>query len=159
MYPRTHFVVGLIFSIIILFSIKEISLFNFLVVVIFFLSSILIDSDHYIYYVVKKKDTSLEKAYRWFIERTGKIDSIPFEKQKEYKKIFLVFHGIEFWIFLYILSNSFYIFAPILFGFLFHMIFDWIDILDKGNGWGVFFSRVSWIYLLLGNKNKKEFKF
>lgn len=156
MYPKIHIFFGIVSFLFLLIFFREVGMTN---IFIFSLSSIFIDADHYFYYVVKKKSLNPKEAYNWFIKRTRKIQKMPFEKQKEYKRIFLIFHGIECWLILALLSFYFSIISFVLFGFFFHMLFDWADIWNETYEPDAFFGRVSWVYLLLMNKNKKEFYF
>ena len=78
MLPKTHILLGLIFSLLIYFSL-ELTIIQASLV---FLSSFLIDFDHYLWYVFKKKDFSLKNAYYYLKD---------FEKDKAH---LMVFHSI-----------------------------------------------------------------
>jgi len=129
MLPKTHIFFGLIFFLL-LYFVFHVSLINS---VIFFLSSFLIDVDHYIYYVLKKKDLSLKRAYKWFLKLDKKYHSMPEEKRKNYYYAFCIFHGLEPLIiisslaFLFHLTFLFFISL----GFLFHLSLDFISIISK----------------------------
>lgn len=90
------------------------------------------------------------------MERTRRLKELPHEEQKRYKRIFLVFHGVETWLVMGLASLYFPIIAFVLSGFIFHMLFDWADIWDKNYGWDAFFGRFSWMYALLRDKEKIE---
>ena len=155
MYPTKHILYGLILSLFFLLVFPSIGLTK---ISLFFLSSFLVDVDHYFYYVFHKKDLSLRNSYMWFVRRTKELRKVPSSKQKEFKKIILVFHGVESWIVLLLISFYYPIFYYILSGFVFHLFLDWVDIYQKRRGWDSFFGRTSQTYVLLKGKNKKEFK-
>lgn len=97
--------------------------FNYLVIIIFF-SSFIFDIDHYIEYIIRKKDFSLIKAYKEAKELN--------KKQKSFKKVFIndvlhIFHAIEFIIIISILSFFSKPFLMILIGLLFHNLLDIIE--------------------------------
>jgi len=154
MHPKVHIFFGVFSFLFLLAFAPGIGILNILA---FSLGSILIDSDHYLYYVFKKRDLNPKKAYLWFMERTRKLKELPLIEQKEYKRIFLIFHGMEAWLIFGLSSLYFPIIAFILSGFLFHMLFDWADIFEKNYGWDAFFGRFSWIYALLKDRKKKDF--
>ncbi len=122
MLPKFHFFTGLIFSIILFLIFPEI---NLIAALIIFLSSYLIDADHYLYYVFKKKDFSLKRAYKWFIEKHYKYKKSSVEERNKFSSIPLIFHGVEFLILLFILgffvSEYFYF---VLIGVSLHLFFD-----------------------------------
>lgn len=153
MYPQIHLLAGLIFII----AAKSFDLFPFSSILIVFLASILIDADHWIYYAFKKKDLSIENAYYWFISRDKKFKNMAKEKRKEHwaehKSPVMIFHGIEFWAILLILSLYSEIFLFMLFGIALHIIFDYIDLCRKNIP---FYTKFSQVYVLIKNKNKKE---
>src|SRR3989339_195237 len=68
MLPRKHFILGLIFSGILVYFFD----FSLIAGAIVLLSSVLIDIDHYFYYVHKKNDWGLKNSYNWFVEPTKK---------------------------------------------------------------------------------------
>jgi len=121
MLPKSHAILGAIFSSIL------IHFFHFSLIAggIIFLSSVLIDVDHYLYYVYKKKDWSLKRAYGWFIKMKNILAKIDKEKRKNYFSGFSILHGIEILAVLlflgFFLSTYFYY---ILIGFSFHLFLD-----------------------------------
>ena len=114
MLPKYHALLGFIFSAIVFLIFPQIKLIGALII---FLSSFLIDVDHYLYYIIIKKDFSLKNAYNYHLDirnnnKKGKIR---------------LFHTAEFLIVLLILS---FFYKPLLFvfiGFIFHLLFDVID--------------------------------
>lgn len=109
MLPKHHFLLGLVF-VIVLVLFFDITYFQAFIILA---SSILIDADHYLFYINKKKDYSLIKAYYWF-------KNLP----KDHKPILQLFHTIEFMIFLAVLSYSSYYALLVLLGVLFHSLID-----------------------------------
>ena len=123
---KYHFLLGVIFAVLLylLFS-TIISLFGLLIIL---LSSFLIDVDHYLYYVYKKGDFSLIRAYSWYMKNARKFCFMSEEKRKQFYLGFYIFHGIEPLIILFFLG--FYVsqfFNFILVGFLFHLFTDLIS--------------------------------
>ena len=115
MYPQTHFAFGLLFIILlgIFTPLSPLALFLILA------SSILIDVDHWMVYVKEKKDFSIRRAYRWIIDNA--------EKHKKQGKTFLcIFHTIEFFIIMFILSFYSDIIFYITVGCSFHFLLDLI---------------------------------
>jgi hypothetical protein len=136
MLPKTHILLGLIFSTILFLIFPQIGLIGFLII---FLSSFLIDVDHYLFYVFTKKDLSLQNAHSWFIKRHNKFKNLSKEQKKQVLKNTYtpcIFHGIETIILLILLYfflpkfNEFFLY--ILIGFLFHEFLDFISIISGG---------------------------
>ena len=117
MLPKTHFLLGAIFSILIWPFIGA----NSLIVLV---SSVLIDFDHYLMHVINHRDFSLKNAYNYLKEYPKEINI----KNKE--KLLCIFHTFEFFIFLWVLALfSKYAFFMLL-GSSFHLF---LDILAFGN--------------------------
>jgi len=151
MKPIFHIIIGVVISLL-LWLHPEI---NYLAVLVIFLSSVLIDFDHYLYFILKKKDISLIKAYNWFLKKRDFLISKPTKEQKKYKSSILIFHNFEFLIILLLLILIHEIFLWILFGIIIHLILDFIETFKRGfkN------TKMSLIFNLIKNKNKKEFNF
>jgi len=130
MKPKYHIICGALFSIclFLIFNYLQIPITTFQLLIIFF-SSVLIDVDHYAYYVFIKKNFNLIKAYNWFVRKRKKWIRISIEERKKYKNPILIFHGIEFWILLLILSFYYKPFWFILIGVFFHLFLDYIDLI------------------------------
>jgi len=146
MLPKTHIILGLIFSIF-LYFIFSITISQAMLV---FLASVFIDVDHYLVEVLKTKNISIKKAYKTHI-------NLP----KKHKPFMHIFHTIEFLIFVTLLF--FLIKIPIvsqfiffiLIGLLFHSSLDLID-MAYNNKWGCReFSLTR--YLLLKNKHPRKY--
>jgi hypothetical protein len=121
MLPKYHIALGIIFSFILIYF------FNLSLIAgaIVFLSSVLIDVDHYIYYLYKKKDLSLKRAYRWFIKKREKLLELPKEQRNKNYISFSFLHGFEILILLFILGKLFSAyFFYVLIGFGFHLFLD-----------------------------------
>ncbi|MBI2043137.1 hypothetical protein HYT25_01995, partial [Candidatus Pacearchaeota archaeon] len=101
MYPRQHLVLGILFSLILFVNFPQIGFAGFFIVI---LSTFLIDVDHYIFYAAKKRDLNLKRAYSWFVKFIEKRKKLSTKERKKYKHHILIFHGIEFWIILGLLS-------------------------------------------------------
>jgi len=129
MLPSKHILIGAIFSVFL--YLLGLSLTN---VILFFLASFLIDVDHYLYYVYRKRDISLKKAFNWYLELDKKYSSMSKSSRAKYWYGFCIFHGIEPIILVFILSA---IYAPLVFvalGLLLHLIMDiFLRILEDGD--------------------------
>jgi ABC-type antimicrobial peptide transport system permease subunit len=104
MYVHQHVILALIASLILLPFVKIFAL-------IVFLAAIFIDTDHYLCYLFEHKDVSLKNAYRYFYSNPKKIH-------------LYIFHTVEFWILLAILSIFTPFFLAILIGIFLHIIQD-----------------------------------
>ena len=112
MLPIAHIIIGLVFGVILYFA-AGFTLVQSLVV---FLSSFLIDIDHYIIYVITKKDWNIFRAYQHFKEKLA---------NKERKLLSLcIFHTYEFIAVLAIATMFYEPLSFILLGFLLHIMTD-----------------------------------
>ena len=136
MLPKWHILFGAIFSMLVYF-IFNINLFQ---VSLIFLASIFIDFDHYLFYVFRKKDFNLKRAYIWH-------KSLP----KDHKPLMQIFHTIEFFIIIFLLSFIWIGFLFILIGLLLHSIIELIDMIYSKKFNGREFSLIS--YLVRDKKN------
>jgi len=122
MLPRAHLILGILFSVTLFYLFPQIGYIG-LTIILF--SSVLIDIDHYFYYVYKKKDWNLKKAYFWFLKKRKQIKSLPREKRNEFYTVFPFLHGIEVLILLFLLGKFFSVyFYFVLIGFSFHLFLD-----------------------------------
>lgn len=110
MLPKTHFILGAIFSIL-LYFIFHITAFQASLV---FFASFLIDFDHYAWHVLRKKSFSLKKSYDFF-------------NIKPYEKRMMLFHTLEFILLILILSYFWRKFLFIWIGMIFHSLLDIIQ--------------------------------
>ena len=123
MRPHKHIFYGLIFSALIYLIFPGIKTEGLLIL---FLSTFLIDIDHYIYYVLKKRDLNPIRAFKWHMENFRKYHSIPEEERKNFFGGLFIFHGVEFLTILFIAGV--FLYKPIVLvfiGFLFHLFLDW----------------------------------
>lgn len=127
MYPSQHFILGIIFSSIVLLLFPQIGFLGFLLILA---STLLIDVDHYLYYVFKKKDLSLRNAHRWFFKMKNKFFSLSKEQQKKVYGGIYFLHGIEILIIIIFLSTLSKYFWYVFLGFSFHLILDIIYCLN-----------------------------
>ncbi len=149
MLPKYHFLIGFIVSSAILLIWPAIGLFNFCLI---FFSSFLVDFDHYLYFIWTKNDFSLSHAYRWFVAMGKFIRGLSPNKREMYKHTVLLFHGIEFWLFLFLLFLFNKTFVWVLAGIAIHMVFDFVELIIHKNP---LYTKISQIYVLVTNKNKK----
>ncbi len=151
MIPKYHIITGAIISFILylIFPITPLQ------ASIIFISSFLIDIDHYFYYAFKNKSLNPVNATKWFFKkRKIWLQLSPIERKK-YKRAVIIFHGIEFWMLLLVLSFFNKIFVFILIGIAIHMLLDFIEIIYLNEP---FYCKFSQMYVCLKNKNKTEFK-
>ena len=102
MFPRVHFILGIIFAATLLYLFPQIGLFG---AILIFLSSFLIDVDHYIFYVIIEKDLSLSNAYNWHLMNRKKMKKLSKKERRKHKNEILFFHGLEPLIILYFLLH------------------------------------------------------
>jgi|SRR3989344_1236978 len=151
MLPKHHIFIGFIISIF-LFLIFPITILEASII---FLSSFLIDFDHYLFYLYKKKDVNLKNSFNDFIKRGKEYRKLSKEQKEELKQPIFLFHGVEFWSILLILSFVNKIFIFILIGIFIHMTLDYIDLYHRKEP---FYKKTSQIMVYIKNKNKKELK-
>jgi len=125
MHPKYHFIIGVIFIIFLHFIFPQITFLNLLIILF---SSVLIDGDHYVYYIIKKRDFNLFRCYKWYKIETNKTCHLSMNERKKVYTGFYLFHGIEILIILFLLGTyiaQFFIFIFI--GFSLHLFFDIIS--------------------------------
>ena len=150
MLPKYHFLFGFVFALILYLVFHP----NFFSLAIIFLSSILIDVDHYLYYIFNKKSLSLRKTYKFFTESEIKWFDMPIKEREKYKRITFYFHGIEFFLPLFLLALLSNLFFWIFLGCFFHLFIDLIEFSFYNEP---FYSKTSQIYVYITNKKKKKF--
>jgi len=129
MLPKHHILFGFILSFVLFLIFPSVNLIS---AGIIFLSSFLIDVDHYIYYVLKKKDISLKKAISYFLEKREKIGKFNLEKKKTFYSGFYFLHGIEILIITFLIGifiSHYFLFIFI--GFFFHLFLDLLEEINK----------------------------
>lgn len=113
MLPKSHIILGFIFSFSLYFLFPQITLFNLSLI---FLASFLIDFDHYLWYVFQKKEISLKKSYL-FLKNNEKL-----------KRKLMLFHTLEFHILVFLLGFLWSGFHYILIGMIFHSLMDIVSL-------------------------------
>lgn len=114
MIPQYHVLLALAASMILfIFKTSPIS------ILLFFLAAIFIDIDHYFLYVARKKFLNPWKSYLY-----NRYEIAKELKKSGQKQVLVIFHTIEFFIILLILSLLFSFLWPIFFGCLFHEVTD-----------------------------------
>ncbi|MBU1136564.1 MAG: hypothetical protein ABIG37_01670 [Nanoarchaeota archaeon] len=180
MLPKHHILLGALFSFTIFLIFPEIKFYTFVI----FLSSFLIDFDHYLVYVFRKKDFNLKKANKYFLTIDkqlvesyknqkipvglfgifrGRNSSLPkrsgfqeFLYKKNTKAPLMIFHTLEFLIFLLIISYFNKLIFFILLGILIHQFLDAIDIYSRFKTLNPRIWSLTW---LMFNRKRKDIEF
>lgn len=118
MFPIVHFVFTIVPSILVIMTYGWIGIF-------FWIGSFFVDFDHYIWYVIRKRDFSLKNAYTY-----GKIIT-------EEESYLHIFHIVEFLILISIWALYSKLIFMVVLGLAFHMVIDFVDMINKK----VFFAR------------------
>jgi len=147
MFPSKHLFLGILFASVLFFIFPEIGLIGFSLIV---LSTFFIDVDHYFLYVYEKKDVSLRNAYHFFVKEFKKFNLLSKKEKRNCKYGILIFHGIEFWLILILLSLFFNLFSYILIGVMFHIFLDWIALIYYDVP---IYCKLSQTYTFIKNKN------
>lgn len=150
MLPKWHILFGAIVSLIIWLIEPSTSIWAILTI---FLSSVLIDVDHYIYYLIKRRDIRLSVAYREYLKKRIFWHGLS-QKEKENYSIGLIFmHGIEFIIILLLLSLVHEFFMWVLIGSIIHILLDLSELYMNKDP---LYFKLSQIYVFFRNKGKKD---
>lgn len=128
MLPRWHFIIGIIFSLIVYILFPEINLFYLGLI---FLSSFLIDFDHYLIGAIMTKSLSFKKIFE-FYRILGKKQDEEIRRGIKKKSVIQVFHTLEFHIFVLLLGFLWEGFFYVLAGMIFHSLTDIFDGIRKG---------------------------
>ena len=147
MLPRHHVILGAFFAALVYWIFPQVGVQG---ATIIFFASFLIDVDHYLYFVVTKKNLSVKKAYNFFNEERNAALKLPKRQRKGIDPKMCLFHGIEVSGLILILGLFLSkIFLFIFAGFIFHLIFDWIEEIS----WGMKMKKVSLIYSFFIHKD------
>ncbi len=132
MLPKYHVFFGTIFAFFLLELFPQIGWTGFFIIVF---STIFIDFDHYLIYIIKKKNFNLKKAFQWHIKIRKKHQSLKSSQKSKYYYPTCIFHGLEILLIPLILSYFSIIFFFVFIGMSFHLLLDVIDIglLRKAN--------------------------
>jgi len=112
MFPLPHLILSVIPFIFVALNYGWISIF-------FWLGAVFVDFDHYIWYIMRKKDFSLKKAYEY-----GK-------KSDNNESYLHIFHTVEFWILIGIWAMYSKLIFMIVLGLSYHLVLDFIYIFYK----------------------------
>jgi len=132
MFPKYHILIGAIFAVTIWLIYPQIC---FLGLFLIFFSSFLIDFDHYLFYVLRKKDIHPKNSFFWFADLHNRKIIERIEKNNPTKRVkapFAIFHTIEFILIIFIISLFYPLFLFILLGILFHSFADVFDEIIRG---------------------------
>lgn len=129
MLPKTHVFYGALLSLSTWFLFPD---FTWFPVLLLFFSSVLIDTDHYIWYVVTKKDWNLKNAYYY----------LKYEASESHQ--LMLFHTVEFLIFTGLLSFIWFGFYYILIGMLYHSALDIFNMTKQKQLFAREFSLIKW---------------
>jgi hypothetical protein len=116
MLPYEHVAYGFLVSLL-LFIFTNVGLLGSFII---FMMSWCIDVDHYLFYVIKKKDWNLKRAYQYYEAQLS-----IYQKQKEhYDAPLCIFHTAEFVIVLIVLAFYSKIALFVLMGTVLHYVGD-----------------------------------
>lgn len=151
METKTHIFLTTFFCMIVCLIKPEITLLN--LSLIWFSGWLFPDLDHYIEYIFKNKKINPKTFYKYSMQRRNNWKKLTKIQKQQYKKDIMPLHSIEFIIILAITS----IFLPttiyLTTGFLFHLILDIIDFYNRKEN---ILIKISLIYTIKTNKNKKK---
>lgn len=152
MQPRWHILLGFIFSYLIAY-LFNLSLWHF--GVLFFSTWFFIDLDHVVLYILETNNFSPKKFLEHHSLEKSKRNLLSNKERltQEFPQFFM--HGIEFLIFLAILSFLNETFLFILIGFIFHLILDLACMLFEKED---IFLKCSQIYTYIKNKKARKLK-
>ncbi len=150
MHPKHHALWGFLGALVLInyFGVTDFNAF------VFWISSwFIIDLDHAIRYSLIKKSVNPFKFLTDSVREKKKIISYVKTGRKDFAYPLFVFHNIEAVLVFFILSAYYNILFYVALGFLFHLIYDWFSLrreeLDV-------FTKISLVYLIIRNKNKKS---
>ena len=150
MKPSVHLFFGTVIAILLYFSFN----LGLVPVLLFWFGSwLLIDLDHFIYTSISEKELNpfgvVKKSFRH-----SKIGSrLPRHLLEKHKYPIFIFHGIEALVLIYVIAQFYSLAYYLLYGFLFHLIFDYVHLIYKGHD---VLSKTSVSYVLARNKNKEK---
>lgn len=147
MLPKWHLLYSFVLAYILVF-IFHISLFS---ATIFLVAAVFIDLDHYFLFVLNHKKIHPKDFWVWSMEKTKEWKKV--EDKNLYKYPIFIFHGFEALLILAVLSFVYTFFFWIFLGFAFHIFLDLLHLIYREEE----LHKLSQIYTLKRNKNKKEF--
>jgi len=149
MYVKQHTLLGFILAIGLYIIFPQVSILE---ASIFLLATVLIDVDHYLYHAFTRKTISLPRAYGWFIGMEKFYNGLSKIQKKNIFLPICFLHSLEILITLFIIGIYFPIVDFIFYGFLFHLILDYINVMGKGYR----IHKVSFIYEYIALRNSKK---
>ncbi len=152
MKTKTHIFFTTFFCMIIFLIKPEISLLN--LSIIWFSGWLFPDLDHYIKYIFKNKKLNPIKFYKYSMQKRENWKKLTKIQKQQYKKNIMPLHSIEFIIILATILIFFPTTIYIIIGLLFHLILDIIDFYNRKEN---IFIKISLIYTIKTNKNKKPY--
>ena len=150
MLPKTHIVLGAIFSAMAWLLFPQCAWYG---IVLIFLSSFLIDFDHYMCAVRRNGSLSLGKALDYY-DRLAKVEAEEFKRGIRRKGDFHIFHTVEFHLLVLALGFVFTPFFFVLTGMTFHSLLDLIDMTYKKRLYRREFFFIKWLIERLDKTNK-----
>ena len=147
MLPKYHLISSVIAALLMTGYFKWLAIFVFV-------GGFLIDFDHYLYYAFKKRDWNLKRCLKYYDPERISVDELH------------IFHTIEFWAMMIILSFYFtFVFATLL-GMILHQALDSYDYYKRKLKCGRVKTIYGWIngmhsesYYYLKIKSDKESSF
>lgn len=153
MKPYKHLIYGTIFSIFLYLIFPKLGLIN--IAIFWFSSWFIIDFDLIILYIIKKRSLNPKKLIEYKKKQKKLWSSLSPKEKDEYKYNIRIFHNLEIIVILTLLSVILPSLIFVVLGFVYHMIFDLVDLSDKKEN---ILKKVSLIYVLIENKKRKELK-
>lgn len=148
MMPKWHLLYGAIFAAL-LYLITDYTLIATLTV---FLASVFIDLDKAVLFTLKQK--SLNPVSFWEHGKAQRKKWVKIKNKNKLKHPLRFLHGVEAFLVLILLSFLHQVFFWIFLGFFLHILLDTIDYLRHEED---AFTKLSLIYTIVTNKNKKSF--
>ena len=141
MLPRYHILFGILFTLIIWFFARDLSLI-YLALILF--GAIFIDFDHYMNPVIKNKKISLAHAFDYH-KKIQKTEEIEHKKGIRSRGDFHIFHTIEAHILVAVLGFFWAGFFFVFIGMVFHSLIDLGELLQKDRFYRREFFFFNWL--------------
>jgi hypothetical protein len=152
MTPKYHIIYGIIVSVAVYFLFDV----DIKLVFIFWLFSWFVpDLDHYFEFCLRYKSLDFKNFYNISIKKRNEWKKLSKLEKSKYRYGIMFFHSIEFLLVLFLFGYFNVVFIYMAMGIIFHDIFDIIDYFNRGES---IFVKLSLIYTIIYNKNRKSFK-
>lgn len=138
MLPKQHFIIGILFAIILKIVCPWVTLLNLTLIIA---ANVLIDFDHYMCAVMKFKSWSLKDAYKYHDNVVTFENEVPYRIRGD----FHVFHTVEIHLIILVLS---FIYAPFWFifmGMFLHSTTDYVDLMLRDRLYRREYFLVRWL--------------